>query len=206
MTRLVTRMCCLISVLLAASFALAQTEFSADMVSTSKQGAPTQGKIYFDKDKIRFESANKGVGSAVIVDTAAQTSTVIMAPRHMYMEVPMQGVGLTIANSFFRSGDVENACPDWLKVPLNKGGSCHKLGDETVNGRDTVKYEGTNSKGDVTTAWLDKKLHFFVKSESTTGSTELRNIQEGPQPASLFEIPAGYTKFDVGGMMGQRPQ
>jgi hypothetical protein len=35
---------------------------------------------------------------------------------------------------------------------------------------------------------------------------ELRNIQEGSQPASLFEIPAGYTKFDMGGAMRQRPQ
>jgi hypothetical protein len=31
----------------------------------------------------------------------------------------------------------------------------------------------------------------------------LRNIQEGTQPASLFEIPDGFTKMDLGGMMQQ---
>jgi hypothetical protein len=31
----------------------------------------------------------------------------------------------------------------------------------------------------------------------------VRNIQEGSQPASLFEVPAGYTKFDMGGAMKQ---
>jgi hypothetical protein len=29
----------------------------------------------------------------------------------------------------------------------------------------------------------------------------LQNIQEGPQPSSLFEPPAGFTKMDMGGMM-----
>ena len=37
------------------------------------------------------------------------------------------------------------------------------------------------------------------------GSGEMQNIKEGPQPASLFEIPAGYTKMDMGGMM-QKPK
>jgi len=32
----------------------------------------------------------------------------------------------------------------------------------------------------------------------------MRNIQEGAQPASLFEIPAGYTKMDMGSMMQQK--
>jgi len=44
-----------------------------------------------------------------------------------------------------------------------------------------------------------------VKWEGKNASWELRNIQEGSQPASLFEVPAGYTKFDMGSMM-QRPQ
>ena len=52
--------------------------------------------------------------------------------------------------------------------------------------------------------WLDPKLRFPVKWQGKDGSGEMRNIQEGPQPASLFEVPAGYTKMDMGGMMQQR--
>jgi len=44
-----------------------------------------------------------------------------------------------------------------------------------------------------------------IKTDHGSGSFELRNIQEGSQPASLFEVPVGYTKFDIGSMM-QRPQ
>jgi hypothetical protein len=53
--------------------------------------------------------------------------------------------------------------------------------------------------------WVDTKLHCVVKTDGAEGSIEPQNIQEGPQPASLFEVPAGYTKFDMG-MMRQRPQ
>jgi hypothetical protein len=35
----------------------------------------------------------------------------------------------------------------------------------------------------------------------TGGGIELTNIKEGAQPASLFAIPAGYTRFDMGAMM-----
>jgi hypothetical protein len=67
-----------------------------------------------------------------------------------------------------------------------------------------VKYESTNSSGDVSHFWLDPKLRFPVKWEGKSSSGELRNIQEGAQPASLFEIPAGFTKMDLGGMMQQQ--
>jgi hypothetical protein len=43
-----------------------------------------------------------------------------------------------------------------------------------------------------------------VKWQGKNSDGELRNIQEGTQPAGLFEIPAGFTKMDLGGMMQQR--
>ena len=165
----VLRTSCVIAFLLVASFALAQSEFSAEMVDTEKSGNPTQAKIYLARDKIRIES---GVGNAkgsgaVIMNLATQTYTVLMDKQHMYMEMPTQTTGQRTMYNFFHTGDVESACVDWLQQAKNKGGSCHK--------------EGENGGG------------------------ELRNIQEGTQPASLFAIPAGYTKMDMGGMM-QRPQ
>jgi hypothetical protein len=167
----------------------------------------SNGKIYFSKDKVRFESANKDprTGGVVIMNLATQTTTVLMNQQHMYMELSPQMASQRTAYNFFRTDDVEAACSDWTQLPQNKGGSCHKIGSETVNGRSTVKYEGTNAKGETGDVWLDPKLRFPVKWEGKNGSWELRNIQEGSQPGSLFEIPAGFTKFDMGGMM-QRPQ
>jgi len=204
MLRWIVRTSCFFAVVLAAGFALAQTEFSADIVDLQKPGAPTQAKIYFAKDKIRIESQTMSAhgGGAVIMNFATQTSVVLMAQQHMYMELPVQAQGqrMAYASAFFHAGDVENACGDWQKMGHN-GASCHKVGNETVNGRSTVKYESTNASGDVSHFWLDPKLRFPVKWDGKNNGGELRNIQEGAQPASLFEIPAGFTKMDMGGMM-----
>jgi len=201
------RITCLVTLLLGATVALAQTEFSAEVVNTDKSETTSQAKMYFAKDKIRIEPTKKDPrgGGSVIMNMATQTTTVLMDQQHMYMEVPAQTANQRSGYNFFRTGDVENACSDWLQMAQNKGGTCHKVGSETVNGRSTVKYEGTNAKGEPGTVWLDPKLRFPVKWQGKNGGGELRNIQEGSQPANLFEVPAGYQKFDMGNMM-QRPQ
>lgn len=190
--------------LLLTSLAFAQTEFSAEVVNNKQSDQPA--KIYFGKDKMRIESNRAGKQEgAFIVNLATHTNTVLMEQQHMYMEMPEQMANQRHSYDFFRVHDVENACADWLAQQRNSGGSCHKVGHETVNGRSTVKYEGTNAKGENGTVWIDPKLQFPVKWEGKNGDGgELRNIQEGSQPASLFEIPAGYTKFDMGSMMQRR--
>ncbi len=208
MIRCVARISCFIALIFAASLALAQAEFSAEIVDLQKPGTPTTAKIFFAKDKIRIESqggAPRG-GGAVIMNYATQTATVLMAQQHMYMEMPAQAQSqrMGYASTFFRAGDVENACGDWQKMG-HQGASCHKVGDETASGRSTVKYETTNAGGDVSHFWLDPKLRFPVKWQGKNSDGELRNIQEGTQPASLFEIPAGFNKMEIPGGMMQQP-
>ena len=72
-----------------------------------------------------------------------------------------------------------------------------------MNGRATDKWEFT-TKGDTSTFWIDQKLHFPIKTQAGQATTELTNIKEGAQAASLFEIPSDYQKMDMGGMMGGR--
>jgi hypothetical protein len=197
---------------MAASAALAQTEFSAVIVDTGRSDSQPRAKIYMAKDKMRVESMadsgnkaamSRGMG-AIIMDLSAQTFTVLMDQQHMYMEMPAQAAEQRGMYHFFRSGDVDNACADWVQQVRNKGGTCQKVGSDTVNGRSTVKYQATNSKGESGYFWLDPKLRFPVKWQDHDGSGELRDIQEGAQPSGLFEIPAGYIKMDMGNMM-QRP-
>jgi len=207
MLRSLTHCLCIVAFSVASNIAIAQTEFSADVVTTKQSGSSVEMKLYLGKDKMRIESMdkareNQGVG---ILNLSTQTMIVLMKQQQKYMEMPAaQSPGQRLMYNFFQSGDVENACSDWQKIVRNQGGTCHKVGHETVNGRNTVKYEGTNSKGESGYFWLDPQLRFPVKwqQKDTTGG-ELRNIQEGPQPASLFQVPAGYTKFDMGGMMQQ---
>jgi hypothetical protein len=203
--RLMIRMSCVVALLMAASFVLAQAEFSADMVDNSSQKSgkgPT--KVYFGKDKLRFDTPDSGdprSGGSIIFDLNNESWVVLMAKQHMYMEMPSKMVESRGMFHFFRTGDVENACGEWQKLATNKTGTCHKVGSETVNGRSTVKYEGTNANGETSDFWLDSKLRFPVKWTSKNDGGELQNIKEGSQPASLFEIPSGYTKFDMGNMM-----
>jgi hypothetical protein len=204
----ISRSSCFLAFLFVAACSLAQTEFSADIVSDHKQGSTSTAstaRVYFAKDKMRIEPQDKDPKSmgAFIMNFATQTSIVIMPAQHMYMEMPASIMNEKGTYSFFRTGDVENACGDWLKVPHNQGGTCRKVGNETVNGRNTVKYEGTNSSGESSEVWLDPKLRFPVKWAGKSGTGEMKNIQEGSQPASLFDIPAGFTKMDMGGMMKQ---
>jgi len=200
------RVSCFVGLLILGCLAVAQTEFSADVVDHNTHGqgrGPT--KVYFGKNKMRFDAvgdAQRGGGS-VIFDLKNESWIVLMAQQHMYMEMPSTMMESRGMFHFFQTGDPSDACADWLKVDENKGGTCRKVGTETVNGRSTIKYECTNAKGEPGAAWFDSKLRFPVKWEGKNGSGEMQNIQEGPQPASLFEIPPGYTKMDMGGM--QRP-
>jgi hypothetical protein len=187
----VLRTSCGIAFLLVASFALAQSEFSAEMVDTQKSGNPTQAKIYMAKDKIRIESGvgdAKGSG-AVIMNMATQTYTILMDKQHMYMEMPTPTTGQRTMYNFFRTGDVESACVDWLQQAKNKGGSCHKVGSDTVNGRSTVKYEGTSVKGDTVTFWIDPKVRFPVKWEGKNGEESCGTFRKGPSRQVYLRFP-----------------
>ncbi len=204
MLRFMIRMSSMFAVLLSASFALGQSDFSADLVDTSKPDATAKAKMYFTKDKARFEPIGNGAKGAFIMNLSTHMSTVVMAQQHMYMEMPMQASAQRSGYSFFRTGDAEAACGDWVQTSSGNGSTCRKVGSDTVNGRSAVKYEATSANGDTNTFWIDPKLHFAVKWQNKGGSGELRNIQEGTQPASLFEVPAGFNKMDMGGMMQQR--
>ncbi len=209
MLRWISCGCGLMVLMVTAQMVMAQ-DFSADVVN--EKGGELK-KIYSTKDKVRFdvEGRNQAMGpSALIVDEAQNKWILLMAQRHMYMDSLPAMMKTPAMFEFWHVENVNDACPQWKKFAEQEGshqnwGSCTKVGPDTVNGRSTVKYEGVSSNGVKSSYWVDTKLHCVIKTTGGTGGgIELRNIQEGSQPSSLFEVPAGYMKMDMGAMMQQR--
>lgn len=178
-------------------------QFSADMKRSDPRGTEMNGKIYFGGKHIRFDMNSPRGEMIMITDADKKTSYMIMPAQKMYMEMNTQGMpnrrGPRMPD--VKSYDPTNPCAS------REGYTCKKVGTETVNGRTCDKWEFTENSGNgKETVWIDQKLHFPVKTVSADGgTTEFTNIKEGAQDASLFEVPAGYQKMDMGGMMGRRP-
>lgn len=191
MRRLISLICTQLCVLTACAFA--QADFSAEIANLSATSNTFHTKIFSTKDKLRFQGEDKSgrTNSIMIVNLATRTSVVLMPQQHQYVEnkrpqIPGQGV------TFFQASNVEDACAEYQKVSETKKGTCRKTGHETLNGRDTVRYEV--SPGESGLIWIDVKLHFPLKWQTSVGKGELRDVKEGSQSAELFEIPPGYAK------------
>ncbi len=177
--------------------------FSADVAVTNDSGRdhPT-GPMHMtvSGQKMRIETGH----GTVIVDGQAG-STVMLQPDKK-LAITVGAAGTPAFSQYMASFDPENACPQWQAMSKNRpagegGWTCQKLGDDTVGGRSVVKYESTNGKGEHSTAWIDSRLRFPVKVESPHVVMTLTNIQEGAQPANLFEVPPGYQSMDMSAMM-----
>jgi hypothetical protein len=206
MTKFAIRLLCLILFLQFTANVFAQ-EFSADLVNT-KSGSPrTVGKLYVGKDQARFEAQDsEAQGGVALMNFTTHIPDILVPQRQMYIEMPMQMQGRRQPFAFFRPTDPDNACEEWLKTAAKPGSTCHRIGPDVLDGRATTKYEGTSREGDSGTVWVDTKLRFALKWQDKDGAVQLQNIKEGSQPDSLFEIPAGYQKMDMGNMMRDRQQ
>ncbi len=177
----------LICVFLFSGTALA-VEFSADTIMTYKGGGSTNGKIYYKADKFRMDMSTP---AEMIVITRMDKKIVwnIMPAEKMYMEMPF---------------DLKNR----PKVEEKYEGEVERkeVGSETIDGHPTKKYLITYKSGKETSQvyqWLATDINFPVKTAAVDGSwsQEFRNIKTGSQPDSLFEVPAGYQKFQMPGGM-----
>ncbi len=183
----------------AVAFAQMPNPFSADMkMSTPRQGNMT-GKVFYSGQKFRMEMNAAGHNSVIITDLPSHIVYMIVPQQRMYMEMHPDQMPGGHDRPQWKPYDASNPCANEPKV------TCKKVGAEMMNGRMCDKWLFTGSGGE-RTAWIDQKSHIPIKTVAGETTWELTNIQEGPQPASLFEVPAGYTKMDMGGMMrGMRP-
>jgi outer membrane lipoprotein-sorting protein len=159
-------------------------EFSADIVITDAKGKTNLGKVYIKgNEKIRQETTADDETTVTILRLDKKVSWTLL-PDNQYMEVKMS-FDPNQPNSEYEYEMTE-------------------LGEETVNGYPCkiVQYTYKNKKYGVLKQWVSEKLGYSVKIETKdakgkTSTIEYKNIKEGKQPDSLFEIPKGYEKFEL---------
>lgn len=178
---------------LASTCLMAQTpsQFSADMKLTGR-GVAATGKLYSAPPKVRMEMNTSGHQSTIISDSDRKIAYMLM-PNNMYMEVSTEAKGQKQGPNW-RMYDPANPCANMPEM------TCQKVGTGMADGQLCNKWLFTNKKGGSTmTVWISQKSGIPIRTETSDGSTmELLNIKPGPQPASLFQVPAGYKKLDMG--------
>jgi hypothetical protein len=176
-------------------------QFSADLVSTNKQGQPARaaGKLYVGNSVVRIEPPDIRNGR-FLVNAGAAIAIFVMPARRIFMDAK-QSSRLT---QILVPVDPNDPCRAWQAMARVAGTAAHagawrcdRLGGEAVGGRAAIKYRATSSLGQKDYGWVDTELKFPVKFQFADGAGfALDNIREGAQPAALFTIPADYHKFD----------
>ncbi len=150
--------------------------FSADQIHTMGKKVTT-GKVYAMENAVRTEGEQRGRKSISIMRLDKKVVWNLMPDQKMYMELPFLG-----------SADVASMAKDAKADKFRV--------QTTLEGK---VYTGIE--------WDAKELNGFpVKRAGEKGdwSIEYQNVRLGPQDPSLFEIPAGYQKFSLGGMFKPR--
>ena len=164
-------------------------DFSAEQVTKDSDGqVESTAKLFVSPQRIRIEQPGRGgeAGMIIIVRRDQKLMRILMPANKAYMETPLNEAELqkTIKS---------------LPVDAKE----QVLGTETVNGfRCTKKRVETSMRGlfgDIrseATVWVSDQLEMPLRTQQQNGGvTELANIRPGRQPASLFEVPAGYEKM-----------
>lgn len=168
-----------------------RVDYSADSTMEMDGGMTMKSHVSHTAGKERMEMGG-AEGSVTIIRKDKKVMWQLMGD--MYMEMPLDQ-----SNASDLSGmDVEQTT----------------VGEETINGIKTTKSKVIATKKDgskfggffwTTKDGITVKMDLLSKEgdKKMRMASELTNLKIEKQDPALFEIPAGYTKNDMGAMMGQ---
>jgi hypothetical protein len=185
----VVTLACLLGAVVAG--AQTATQFRADLRVRDLDGTTGTAKLYVGTARLRMEFPVGGETRPTIIDPKEESQFTISPGQRQYVEMPLGESGGTVRIPRINTMNPTNPCAD------DRLSDCKRLGAETVNGFPSEKWEYTNVDGDRVTAWISTRLRFPVRTTVENGATtEITNVVEGPQPANLFAVPAGFAKVD----------
>ncbi|MBX9658413.1 MAG: DUF4412 domain-containing protein [Nitrospiraceae bacterium] len=174
-----------------------QVEYSADSVMQTEEGTIEQ-HIYATPTKERQELLTAGGdGVAMIFRYDTKLMWQLMPSEHMYMEHSLEKAAAQSKGKDLSKWDFEETV----------------VGEEVLEGVKVTKYKtiatSTDGKKYGGFSWRTKEgiavkqdLLYKEGNEKHRMTTELKNLKIGKQDPKLFEVPEGFTKFDMAGMMG----
>ena len=169
-----------------------QVDYSADSTMETEGGMAMKSRIYHTVNKDRMEM---GGSDGMISIIRKDKKVVWQLMGNMYMEMPMDNSNTSGMDAFdiVEQTEVGQETINGVKTTKSKIVAVKKDGSGKFGGFFWTTKEGITVKMDMLSKEGEKKLRM---------TSELSNLKIEKQDPVRFEIPAGYTKNDMGAMMG----
>jgi hypothetical protein len=186
-----------------------KVEFSADMRILDGTGRTQIANLFVGNKQARLDRATtkdetNGIGS-LLIDFDHQFLFLLIPQSKMYLQIAgSNGTPFYRGVWMFRPSSPDNPCGAWVSEANQRGITlrCQRAGQDTVNGRPTLRWDATTPDGGHGSLWYDPNLNFIVKVRRTSkggvqSGYELQNMKEDTQPQTLFDVPTGYRQFTL---------
>jgi len=205
---------------------LSLTLFSLVLASASLQAQNFEGTIEFTKttgpvvtnyryyvkgDRVRIEeiSARGDVQGIMLVDTRDKTVLAISPERKLYMDVPNMRLPKSVTTTVQKTAEMKEIvgykCEKWVvKSPTEDRNLTYWVAADDFNFFVPL-LETLNRKDEQALFFLEipdnKGVFPMVGSETKMDGAEISRLEvskvtKGPQKPAMFEIPAGFNKFE----------
>ena len=169
-----------------------QVDYSADSTMETEGGMTMKSRVYHAANKDRMEMGGSD-GMTTIIRKDKKVIWQLMG--NMYMEMPMTDSNASGTDAFeiVEQTEVGQETVNGMTTTKSKIVAVKKDGSGKFGGFFWTTKEGITVKMDMLSKEGDKKMRI---------TSELTNLKLEKQHPALFEIPAGYTKNDMGALMG----
>jgi outer membrane lipoprotein-sorting protein len=166
--------------------------YKFDMVLKQTGEADMTSHMWIEGADMRWEGSAEGRDMVYILRSAEQVAYMYLPSQNMAMKYNFtKAKGAVGKSPGEQSEEIGTEYPD-----------AEVLGTEVWDGKTCLVAKGVSDEGDVTTWWLWIEYGIPVKVEFSprTGEalvTELRNVEVGDIPDSMFELPAGVQPMEI---------